>query len=233
MISDQDQRHYLAIARRAAAEVIRTHKPGRPTEKGDRDAASEVDLAVERFVRDFLQNKAPKIGFLGEEEGGNSTGILGPHAAGGLDQLRAAFRSQQAAGTDQASRQQAVHHWWEQRIQRLAGFLDHHQAPPQLAAWLREQVDSVLLGYRDAAVEWAGPVTIAVAQLLLGDRPEGLPPAQLRAGQRACVAGPRLPRRIRDQRREHGSPPRLSPRPPGPCSRLDRGATRRVCSRAD
>src|SRR5512132_3314377 len=77
MISEQDQRHYLAIARRAtagAAEVIRTHAPGRLTEKGDRDPASEVDLAVERFVRDFLQNKTPGIGFLGEEEGGNSTG---------------------------------------------------------------------------------------------------------------------------------------------------------------
>jgi myo-inositol-1(or 4)-monophosphatase len=77
MISEQDQRHYLAIARRAAAEaaeLIRTHAPGRLTEKGDRDPASEVDLAVERFVRDFLHNKTPEIGFLGEEEGGDSTG---------------------------------------------------------------------------------------------------------------------------------------------------------------
>jgi myo-inositol-1(or 4)-monophosphatase len=77
MISEQDQRHYLAIARRAAAEaaeVVRTHTPGRLSEKGDRDPASEVDLAVERFVRDFLHNKTPEIGFLGEEEGGNSTG---------------------------------------------------------------------------------------------------------------------------------------------------------------
>ena len=77
MISEQDQRHYLAIARRAvaeAAELTRTHAPGRLTEKGDRDPASEVDLAVERFVRDFLHNKTPEIGFLGEEEGGNSTG---------------------------------------------------------------------------------------------------------------------------------------------------------------
>jgi myo-inositol-1(or 4)-monophosphatase len=77
MITEQDQRHYLAIARRAvaeAAEVVRTHAPGRLTEKGDRDPASEVDLAVERFVRDFLHNKTPEIGFLGEEEGGNSAG---------------------------------------------------------------------------------------------------------------------------------------------------------------
>jgi hypothetical protein len=77
MISEQDQRHYLGIARRAAAEaaeVIRTHAPGRLTEKGDRDPASEVDVAVERFVRDFLHNKTPEIGFLGEEEGGDSSG---------------------------------------------------------------------------------------------------------------------------------------------------------------
>ena len=77
MLSEQDQRHYLAIARRAAAEaaeVIRTHEPGNLTEKGDRDPASEVDLAVERSVRDFLYNKTPEIGFLGEEEGGNSAG---------------------------------------------------------------------------------------------------------------------------------------------------------------
>ena len=77
MISEQDQRQYLAVARRAvteAAEVVRTHTPGRLSEKGDRDPASEVDLAVERFVRDFLHNKTPEIGFLGEEEGGNSTG---------------------------------------------------------------------------------------------------------------------------------------------------------------
>ena len=77
MISEQDQRHYLGIARRAAAEaaeVIRTNAPGRLTEKGDRDPASEVDVAVERFVRDFLHNKAPEVGFLGEEEGGDSSG---------------------------------------------------------------------------------------------------------------------------------------------------------------
>jgi myo-inositol-1(or 4)-monophosphatase len=77
MISQQDQRHYLAVARRAvgeAAELVRTHAPGKLTEKGDRDPTSEVDLAVERFVRDFLHNKTPEIEFLGEEEGGNSTG---------------------------------------------------------------------------------------------------------------------------------------------------------------
>jgi myo-inositol-1(or 4)-monophosphatase len=77
MISDHDQRHYLAIARRAvtdAAELIRTHTPGKLREKGDRDPASDVDLAVERSVRDFLHNKTPEVEFLGEEEGGQPTG---------------------------------------------------------------------------------------------------------------------------------------------------------------
>jgi myo-inositol-1(or 4)-monophosphatase len=77
MITEQDQRHYLAIARRAvaeAAQLVRTHTPGKLTEKGDRDPASEVDLAVERFVRDFLHNKTPEIEFLGEEEGGHLAG---------------------------------------------------------------------------------------------------------------------------------------------------------------
>jgi myo-inositol-1(or 4)-monophosphatase len=77
MISDHDQRHYLAIARGAvtdAAELIRTHTPGKLREKGDRDPASDVDLAVERSVRDFLHNKTPEVEFLGEEGGGQPTG---------------------------------------------------------------------------------------------------------------------------------------------------------------
>ena len=77
MTSDLDQHHYLAIARRAvaeAAELVRTHTPGKLTEKGDRDPVSEVDLAVERFVRDFLHNKTPDVEFLGEEEGGQPDG---------------------------------------------------------------------------------------------------------------------------------------------------------------
>jgi myo-inositol-1(or 4)-monophosphatase len=76
MISEQDQRHYLAIARRAvaeASELIRTHAPGKLTDKGDRDLTSEADLAAERSVRDFLSNKTPEAAFLGEEEGGHPT----------------------------------------------------------------------------------------------------------------------------------------------------------------
>jgi myo-inositol-1(or 4)-monophosphatase len=77
MISDHDQRHYLAIARRAvadAAELVRTHTPGKLREKGDRDPASDIDLAVERSVRDFLHSKTPEVEFLGEEEGGQPIG---------------------------------------------------------------------------------------------------------------------------------------------------------------
>lgn len=77
MISEQDSRHYLAIARHAvaeASEVIRTRAPGKLTEKGDRDLTSEVDLAVERFVRDLLHIQTPEAEFLGEEEGGHPDG---------------------------------------------------------------------------------------------------------------------------------------------------------------
>jgi myo-inositol-1(or 4)-monophosphatase len=39
-------------------------------EKSDRDLVSDVDVAVERAVRDHLATATPEVGFLGEEEGG-------------------------------------------------------------------------------------------------------------------------------------------------------------------
>lgn len=48
--------------------------PGALTFKGDRDMASEVDFAVEREVRAFLERETPEIGVLGEEEGGATDG---------------------------------------------------------------------------------------------------------------------------------------------------------------
>lgn len=48
--------------------------PGVLTSKGDRDMASEVDFAVEREVRAFLERETPEIGVLGEEEGGATDG---------------------------------------------------------------------------------------------------------------------------------------------------------------
>ena len=52
-----------------AAEFLRTHRPTVVTSKGDRDMATEVDFAIERQMRAFLQHHTPHIGFLGEEEG--------------------------------------------------------------------------------------------------------------------------------------------------------------------
>jgi myo-inositol-1(or 4)-monophosphatase len=57
-----------------AAELIRTRRPATVRAKGDRDPVTDVDLAVERTVRDLLARKTPGIGFLGEEEGRSGAG---------------------------------------------------------------------------------------------------------------------------------------------------------------
>lgn len=98
--------------------------------------------------------------------------ILGPRAAGGLDQLRAAPRHE-AVGDLRGGLNEGFR-WWQTRVQRLAGFLDDHPIPGEQAAWLREQPDELLLGFRDSAVWWAGPLTIAVAQQEL-ERRDGAP----------------------------------------------------------
>ncbi|MBM7783562.1 inositol monophosphatase family protein [Tenggerimyces flavus] len=62
----------LPIAMRAidiARRTLREQAPNALTQKGDRDFASNLDYAIEREMRDFLQAETPKIGFLGEEEG--------------------------------------------------------------------------------------------------------------------------------------------------------------------
>ncbi len=56
-------------AAEAAAEMMRTRRPARLTEKHDRDLVSDVDIAIERQVRAMLERATPEIGFLGEEEG--------------------------------------------------------------------------------------------------------------------------------------------------------------------
>lgn len=63
----------MPVALRAmdlAEEYVRIHEPGLVTAKGDRDMVTDVDLAVERMVREFLAEATPAVGFLGEEEGG-------------------------------------------------------------------------------------------------------------------------------------------------------------------
>ncbi|GAA2120337.1 inositol monophosphatase family protein [Actinomadura alba] len=61
-----------------ASDLMRTRMPGLLTAKGDRDMASEVDYAVERAVREYLQQQTPSIAVLGEEEGttGDTNGEL-------------------------------------------------------------------------------------------------------------------------------------------------------------
>ena len=72
-VNDRDAGHLLTIAKAAttaASELVRTRSPRTLTTKGDRDFTSDVDIAVETVVRDFLRRHTPNAGFLGEEEGG-------------------------------------------------------------------------------------------------------------------------------------------------------------------
>ncbi|WP_406443071.1 inositol monophosphatase family protein [Streptomyces sp. NBC_01613] len=59
-----------------ASSLVTDMAVGAVRSKGDRDMVSEIDLAVEERVRDFLRKETPEIGFLGEESGG--AGIDGP-----------------------------------------------------------------------------------------------------------------------------------------------------------
>ena len=61
-----------------AAELIRTRRPAAVTPKGDRDPVTDVDLAVERTIRDLLAEATPGIGFLGEEEGRSGAATRAP-----------------------------------------------------------------------------------------------------------------------------------------------------------
>jgi myo-inositol-1(or 4)-monophosphatase len=68
-----DTAKLLAIAQEAVEigyRLIRNASEIHVREKGDRDLVTEVDLAVEREVRAFLEQETPEIGFLGEENGG-------------------------------------------------------------------------------------------------------------------------------------------------------------------
>lgn len=72
-----DARRLLAVATNVtatASELVRSHTPQTVTSKGDRDVTSNVDLAVEKLVRDLLRKHTPNAGFLGEEEGGGRPG---------------------------------------------------------------------------------------------------------------------------------------------------------------
>jgi hypothetical protein len=135
--------------------------------------------AAESFAELGISAKQIRVAGIGEQISIGSMSvedaakaILGPGAAGGLDQLRAALRHE-AVG-DLGGTLKEGFRWWQTRIQRLAGFLDDQPIPSEQAAWLREQPDELLLGFRDSAVAWAGPLTIAVARQEL-ERLDGAP----------------------------------------------------------
>jgi myo-inositol-1(or 4)-monophosphatase len=48
---------------------MRSSSPGALKAKGNRDIVSEVDLAIERRLTEFLHSRTPEISFLGEENG--------------------------------------------------------------------------------------------------------------------------------------------------------------------
>lgn len=65
----------LDIAREAVSAAARDLCAGtvsQVTAKGDRDVVTDLDIAVERRTRGFLRHRTPAIGFLGEEEGGDT-----------------------------------------------------------------------------------------------------------------------------------------------------------------
>jgi myo-inositol-1(or 4)-monophosphatase len=67
-----DLAHLLEIAEGAvavAADLVESRVPGALHFKGDRDMASDTDIAVEQAVREHLAKVTPEIAFLGEEEG--------------------------------------------------------------------------------------------------------------------------------------------------------------------
>src|SRR5262245_8303351 len=75
-----DPEALLPVAMQAAglaAEMMHARRPASITEKHDRDLVSDVDIAIERAVRDHLYQATPDIGFLGEEEGATDSPSTG------------------------------------------------------------------------------------------------------------------------------------------------------------
>ncbi|GAB2997727.1 inositol monophosphatase family protein [Amycolatopsis acidiphila] len=67
-----DHRALLPVAREAVAiahRIVLARAPVSVTAKAERDLVTDVDLAVEEAVRDFLTRETPEIGVLGEEHG--------------------------------------------------------------------------------------------------------------------------------------------------------------------
>ncbi|MDA2810163.1 inositol monophosphatase [Nocardiopsis sp. RSe5-2] len=72
----------LPVAREAAAlarRIIADRAPRSVSAKGDRDMVTDVDLAVEEALRDFLGRETPGLGVLGEEGGRTGGGADAPY----------------------------------------------------------------------------------------------------------------------------------------------------------
>ncbi|WP_410593629.1 inositol monophosphatase family protein [Amycolatopsis sp. lyj-23] len=52
-----------------AINILMREQAGEVRAKGDRDLVTDVELAIECFVRDHLQDQTPDVGFVGEETG--------------------------------------------------------------------------------------------------------------------------------------------------------------------
>lgn len=71
-VDGHDLDRLLAVGHRAvdlAVQILRDRQVTSIATKIDRDFATDLDIAVERAVREFLATETPDIGFLGEEEG--------------------------------------------------------------------------------------------------------------------------------------------------------------------
>jgi myo-inositol-1(or 4)-monophosphatase len=65
----------LDLAREAVSAAARDLRGGTVSQvsaKGYRDVVTDLDIAIERRTRSFLHHRTPAIGFLGEEEGGDT-----------------------------------------------------------------------------------------------------------------------------------------------------------------
>ncbi|MFD1146092.1 inositol monophosphatase family protein [Saccharothrix hoggarensis] len=58
---------------------VRNTRPQAITEKSDRDVFTDVDIRIERGIRDYLARATPEIGFVGEEEGTSGTAASDGH----------------------------------------------------------------------------------------------------------------------------------------------------------
>lgn len=71
MTADDELVDLTRIAERAVGlghEIVKNTVPTDVRLKGDRDVVTDVDIAVQREIRGFLQQMTPGIAFLGEEE---------------------------------------------------------------------------------------------------------------------------------------------------------------------